>query len=117
MSSETEMELLIHKWFLLNVGGSLLLPSGWYGRPYDSLHALTGLYRRGSELTLTLDHALRLHFYGLSAVSVESGDLVFRGFSKLEFIVVESILTSGTHETFLTGEVRLGGSGVAAVIE
>ena len=75
----------IRDWFAREWGGTLLLPDGWYGRPYDNQHALTGLDERDDQLTLELDARLKLVFRGLKTVTLDGKDLVLRDFESLIF--------------------------------
>lgn len=63
----------------------MVLPDGWFGRPYDSQHSLTSVIDNGDELTLILDEILHLHFQGLQSVRVEGHDLILGPFKKLQF--------------------------------
>lgn len=75
----------IQRWFKEELGGSLLLPDGWYGRPYDNQHALTSVDETGEALTVILDRKLTLRFEGLKSVEGRKGELVFGPFDKLRF--------------------------------
>ena len=75
----------VQNWFKNAWGGSLLLPDGWYGRPYDNQHALTSINEERSSLTIILDRKLTLHFEGLKSVEAQKGELVFRKFAKCRF--------------------------------
>jgi hypothetical protein len=75
----------VQQWFNVEMGGSLHLPDGWYGRPYDNQHMLTAINESGSDLSITLDYNLILSFEGLQSVAPTSRELVFGPFSKLRF--------------------------------
>lgn len=75
----------IQQWFSTQFGGSLYLPDGWYGRPYDNQHMLTSINEAGSELTITLDNNLVLKFTDLKAVTPTTRELIFGPFSRLRF--------------------------------
>jgi hypothetical protein len=75
----------VQHWFEKEWGGSLLLPDGWYGRPYDNQHALTSVDQNGGTLTVVLDGKLTLDFEGLKSVEARAGELVFGSFEKLIF--------------------------------
>jgi hypothetical protein len=75
----------VQRWFRDEWGGSLLLPDGWYGRPYDNQHALTSVDGTGENLTVILDRKLTLQFEGLKSVEARKGELVFGPFDKLRF--------------------------------
>jgi len=81
MSAKT----VIQQWFNAQLGGSLFLPDGWYGRPYDNQHILTAIDESGDDLSITLDNRLTLHFKGLQAVTPTARELIFGPFEKLRF--------------------------------
>ncbi len=99
---------VIQQWFKDEWGGSLVLPDGWYGRPYDNQHAVTSVDELGDGLTLILDQKLTLRFEGLKSVDVRNRELVFGPFDKLRF-EWEAYGTSGEHEAkeYQTGEVKI----------
>lgn len=75
----------VQQWFNAHMGGSLYLPDGWYGRPYDNQHLLTSIAEAGNELSMTLDRNLMLKFEGIQAVNSTVRELIFGPFSKLRF--------------------------------
>src|ERR1051325_7614119 len=83
----------IQCWFKDEYGGSLLLPDGWYGRPYDNQHALTSVEESGETLTIVLDGKLRLRLDGLKGVKGQKRELTFGPFEKLCFDGKASALT------------------------
>ncbi len=99
---------VIKRWFETEWGGSLLLPDGWYGRPYDNQHALTSVEESDERLVIILDRKLILRFEGLKAVKTEKHTLVLGPFEKLSFDS-ESLNTDGKLVTkeYQTGEVRI----------
>jgi hypothetical protein len=76
---------VVQQWFNAQFGGSLFLPDGWYGRPYDNQHMLTSIDEDGDDLSITLDNRLMLHFKGLRAVTPTDRELIFGPFRKLCF--------------------------------
>lgn len=101
-------EDIIRQWFKNEWGGSLVLPDGWYGRPYDNQHAVTSINEVGDGLTLILDQKLTLCFKGLKSVEVRNRELVFCPFDKLCFEWA-AYGTGGEHgiKEYLTGEVKI----------
>jgi hypothetical protein len=99
---------IIQKWFRDEWGGSLVLPDGWYGRPYDNQHGMTSIHESGDALTVTLDQKLTLHFEGLKSVRVRKRELVFGPFDKLRF-EWEAYGASGEHgvKEYRAGEARI----------
>jgi hypothetical protein len=66
-------------------GGSLMLPDGWYGRPYDNQHSLTSVSESEGALGLILDQKLELRFEGLKSVCSRHHELVLGPFDRLRF--------------------------------
>ena len=101
---------IIQKWFSDHWGGSLLLPDGWFGRPYDNKHSLTTMSENGDEFTLVLDAKLTLRFEGLKAVEVQGQDLVLGPFDKLTF-QWESFGSPAAHgnKEYRSGEAKISG--------
>jgi hypothetical protein len=99
---------IIRQWFKDEWGGSLVLPDGWYGRPYDNQHAVTSISEVGDGLTLILDQKLTLCFEGLKSVEVRHRELVLGPFDKLRFEWA-AYGTGGEHgmREYQTGEVKI----------
>lgn len=76
---------IIRNWCEQERGGSLLLPDGWYGQPYDNQHRLTSIDESDGMLTLVLDQKLTLCLQGLTVVEAGDGELVFGPFGRLGF--------------------------------
>jgi hypothetical protein len=76
---------IVRRWFEARSGGSLMLPDGWYGRPYDNLHCLTSVSDDGRSLTIELDDHLTLRFDGRVSITRKGTDLVLSLFDKLVF--------------------------------
>jgi hypothetical protein len=98
----------VQRWFSDERGGSLFLPDGWYGRPYDNRHALTSVEGSGSTLTVVLDEKLTLRFEGLKSVKAQKRELTFGPFEKLRFDW-EGFGADGKRGTreYQTGEARI----------
>ena len=99
---------IIQQWFKDEWGGSLILPDGWYGRPYDSQLSLTAVDESGNSMTLVLQKKLKLHFEGLTAVERHNRDLVIGPFGRLRF-EWESFGNDGSHgvKDYQSGEVKI----------
>jgi hypothetical protein len=54
----------IQRWFDKYHGGSLLLPDGWFGQPYDINHTLSQIHPSKSEIRLILGGDLIITFEG-----------------------------------------------------
>jgi len=76
---------VIQQWFDAEWGGGMILPDGWFGRPFDNQHALSSVTERDNELTLVLDDNLSLHFEGLKSVRVKGRELILGPFEILQF--------------------------------
>ena len=74
----------IRAWFQHHRGG-LILPDGWFGRPYDSWCELTSLDESDSALTVILNSRLTLHFHGLKSVIADERTLTFGPFDAMRF--------------------------------
>lgn len=95
------------RWFKHH-SGSLLLPDGWFGRPYDNQHTLSTMQMKDDLFEVLLDDGKGvLSFYGLGSIWVEGKDLVFGRFNRAEFryLATEGI-RGGIVRTYLSGEVR-----------
>lgn len=99
---------IIQQWFKDEWGGSIMLPDGWYGRPYDNHHRLTSIDESGDALTLVLDKKLTLQFKGLKSVEKRDRELVFGPFNSLIF-EWESFGKDGERgaKEYRTGEVKV----------
>jgi hypothetical protein len=82
----SDYETIIKNWFRRELGGSLILPSGWFGRPYGNQHMLTKLTQENDVVEVVLDDHLSLKFFDLRSVPDGGASLVFSQFSKLIFV-------------------------------
>ena len=55
---------IINTWFKREWTCGLVLPDGWFGRPYDNQHCLTEVSDEDCRLHLILDKRLHLTFLG-----------------------------------------------------
>lgn len=78
------LEATMRAWFCKTGGGGLILPTGWFGRPYDNLHVLTEVIFADQGLTLVLDSSLILRFSQYPAVESTESELLLR-FLSLRF--------------------------------
>lgn len=63
-----------------------MLPNGWFGRPYDNIHQLTGLLEEEDVLSLSFDGGqLILNFEGIPQIAAAHDELVFTDFRSLQF--------------------------------
>ncbi|MCB9140138.1 MAG: hypothetical protein H6642_17495 [Caldilineaceae bacterium] len=73
------------QWFDTVKAGGLVLPDGWFGRPYDNLHRLSFIQKRPHKLLLELDQQLLLVFTALNRVEIENSELILTNFSQCVF--------------------------------
>jgi hypothetical protein len=75
-----EIQAAVIDWFARVRTAGLKLPSGWFGRPFDNLHRLTGAHVLADRLVLALDDRLVLVLARPSQVTERDGNLVISGF-------------------------------------
>lgn len=75
----------IKQWFSEEWGGGLILPDGWFGRPYDNQHSLTSVNESDGNLTVILDKNLKLSFSGVKRVEADPSKLTIGPFEELRF--------------------------------
>lgn len=97
----------INRWFQHHTGGGLILPSGWFGRPHDNLHMLSGLEENKDSLVLNLDNRLKLTFVGTVYLRTDNKYLQFSNFDKLIFEWEEYDSAQTHREVFSSGEVKI----------
>ena len=77
---------VIQKWFEKNTGGAILLPDGWFGRPFDNLHTLVSVDEKDNCLQINLDDGdTHLTFHGRCVVKADKKELYFYDFSLFVF--------------------------------
>ncbi len=77
---------LIKEWFSGRQGGSLMLPNGWFGRPFDNFHRLYEVRADEHNLYLALDGGqLILSFEGPVQISVSNDELTLERFTRMVF--------------------------------
>jgi hypothetical protein len=102
------IQATIQDWFKHSHGGSLMLPNGWFGRPYDNIHRLTSVSLAEDLLTVSLDDGwLILRFGGIQEVYEDQRDLVFSGFHRLDFDWKEYGNNELHSESFSAGVVKI----------
>lgn len=98
---------LIEGWFRATGGGGLVLPDGWFGRPYDNIHRLTFLAVLPLWLILELDECLLLTIRDPTIVEQRDGELLIGGFSSCVFDRKEYGGERGYVKSYTSGEVKL----------
>jgi len=103
---------VVRVWFQEAGLASLDLPSGWVGRPYDSLHQLTWSEVRGTKVFLELDNLVHLIVTAPTEATVEGSDLLLTGFTQLVFDRQDYGSKPDSHaEIFTAGVLRFAGQG------
>lgn len=98
---------LIEGWFRATGGGGLVLPDGWFGRPYDNIHRLTFLAIRPLWLILELDERLLLTVREPTSVGQRDSELIISGFTSCVFDRKEYAGEKGYVKSYASGEVKL----------
>ncbi|SEL43645.1 hypothetical protein [Streptacidiphilus jiangxiensis] len=101
------LEQLVH-WYEAERTAGLILPRGWFGRPYDNRHELTWTQARRTKLVLELDHQLLLVLTEPAMPRTEGPNLVMP-FQQLVFDWQEYGSPSPHAESFGEGELTLAG--------
>lgn len=103
-----KLEQKISDWFKQTWGGSLLLPSGWFGRPYDNSHQLASVFESSTRLVVVLDDGhLKLSFEGVPEVEATKSELIFRSFNRLTFDWKEYGSLKLHSEVYEGGEIKI----------
>lgn len=106
MTNESTLDTVRDFFATMGYAG-LILPSGWFGRPFDNLHQLTRSEASEQSLLIELDNQLVLTFSGeLWATPTDEG-LRLGGFTSLAWDWTEIGSTASHHEQFMSGEVHL----------
>ena len=83
--TNNEISETIVSWFKTVAAVGLILPDGWFGRPYDNYHRLTYLEVRPHKLLVELDNQLLLIFTDLASAELKGQDLALSGFVQCAF--------------------------------
>ncbi len=97
----------VRKFFAAVGFAGLILPSGWFGRPYDNLLELTRSEATEESLVLEFDGQLVLTFAGAPRLASTDEGLRLTGFTSLAWDWTEFGSTASHHEEFAFGEVDL----------
>ena len=102
----SEVTQAVEAFFADNSHAGLVLPSGWFGRPYDNLHRLTECTAEGSTVRVELDGQHQLSFEGGALLAVREPErLTLRGFATLTWDWRSYGSLEEHHEIFSGGEV------------
>jgi hypothetical protein len=79
-----EVEKVVKRFFKVNLGATLELPDGWFGRPFDNHHELASAGWEGPLLRIVLDRdePLTLLIREPQHADVDNGVLTIRGFAE-----------------------------------
>ncbi len=102
-------KVIIENWYQREWTGSLVLPDGWYGRPFDGQHRLTSVNEAPEHLTIVLDNALTLSFSGPTHIESLSNELRFTNFNELIFEAnpFSGIAVATNAKRYSAGEVKI----------
>ncbi len=112
---QKSMKSKVRAWFRKHGGGTLYLPDGWFGRPYDNIHMLVAVTETPSSLTVVLADGVSLCFEGLKAVATCGNDLVFIGFDRCEFVNLDDGNAVPDRRVYSGGVVRVISSAVVSI--
>jgi hypothetical protein len=99
---------IILDWFSKKTGGSLYLPDGWFGRPYDNIHQISSINEtKSGNIQLVLDENIFLYFVGLEKAQQDSRDLILGPFDTLFFEWKDPQNNSQMTKEYCSGEVRI----------
>lgn len=94
--------------FFAAVGyAALILPRGWFGRPYDTFMTLTGSRASEEGLVLELDRQHVLRVDGSPQLTSTQDGLRLSGFTGLVWDWTEYGSAVSHHEEFMSGDVWL----------
>lgn len=85
----------------------LVLPDGWFGRPFDNLFRLTRSEMQPGLLILELEENLILSFRGDIQLERTGAKLRIDGFSEFDLDWIEFGSTASHHDRFTRGAVEL----------
>ena len=105
--SHSDSKTIILEWFKNVKACGLILPDGWFGRPYDNLHRLSFIEVRPHKLLLELDNQLLLIFTDVSKVYIENSELILEDFAQCVFDWQEYGSLSPHVEVYKSGVVKL----------
>ncbi|MFJ1936841.1 hypothetical protein ACIOGZ_29805 [Kitasatospora sp. NPDC088160] len=108
MTAPDETLDAITAWFANVEYAGLILPSGWFGRPFDNQHQLTWAHVRHGKLLLELDERLLLVLTAPGAPSIDGQNLIVT-FAQLVFDWQGYGDLQPHAEAFRTGELQFVG--------
>ena len=97
----------ISRWFERTGGGGLVLPNGWFGRPFDNIHELTYIKNRPTKLILELDERLLLVFTEVETVVNQGNELHFENYVQCVFDWQEYESKVAHISSYNTGAIKI----------
>jgi hypothetical protein len=76
---------LLRYWYRADRAAGVILPNGWFGRPYDNQHRLGWVMPMGRGLVVQLDEGLVIVISHPQHAVVEAGRFVIAGSSRVVF--------------------------------
>jgi hypothetical protein len=101
-----EAEAAVRGWLEATGAVGLVLPDGWFGRPYDNQHRVTRIEARGPRVVLALDDRLVLTFTGGLACAPDGSELSVAA-SQVVFDWIEHGSDTPRADVYVDGTVRL----------
>ncbi len=104
MSLETTLKR-VREFFGTKGQAGLVLPNGWFGRPYDNLYELNWSGVVEDQLVLKLDNEHSLTLAGPTIATVKPDNLLLSRFQSAKWDWVEYGSTKRNCDEFFEGEV------------
>lgn len=101
-----EITSVLEKWFKRTGGGGLILPDGWFGRPYDNFHQLTYIKSRPQKVLIELDEKLYLIITKPTSTEEKGNELILAGFIQCVFDWTEYGSNTSHSTTYKSGDVK-----------
>lgn len=106
MMKTKEIASLLERWFQRTGGGGLILPDGWFGRPYDNIHQLTYLKSRPRKVLIELDEQLYLIITEPTSAVDKDNELTLAGFAQCVFDWSEYGARAAHSTIYKSGDVK-----------
>lgn len=106
MMKTSEISTLVEKWFQRTGGGGLILPDGWFGRPYDNIHQLIYIESRPKKVIIELDGQLYLIITEPTSALEKDNELTLSGFTQCVFDWAEYGLRAVHCAIYKSGDVK-----------
>lgn len=74
---------VIQRWFDRHRRGGLVLPDGWFGRPFDTAFRLASIEERDDNVSMTLDQGVTVEVGGVKMVSSSDSELVIESCGRI----------------------------------